>query len=246
MQQPSSNQSRHLGAAVRLLALAAIAGVFAAGCGGVGTTNADVPKVTGPAIPEEPTVPRPDERLTSELGESGKTLDAAGCSFGRLADQDGELDNLHVEADQLTWKTNPPAAGRHLQEWAPWGVYDEQVPDGFAVHNLEHGGVLVWMGELVSDPIKEAIEQLPKDGEKWVVSPREDLDGLYSVAWGQGLTCSPAALTKLGTAGVESSLRAWFDAAESQGSPHEKDVPAYAGSMKDPAPTRDISTDPPF
>ena len=79
-----------------------------------------------------------------------------------------------------------------------------------------------------------------------VVVPRPDLDGLYSAAWATGLSCPPAALTKLGPDDAAAALDAWYDVVESTGSEAEKDVPAYAGAMKEPTPERDISTEAPF
>ncbi|HEX9595204.1 MAG TPA: DUF3105 domain-containing protein [Candidatus Saccharimonadales bacterium] len=37
----------------------------------------------------------------------------------------------------------PPASGRHNQQPLPWGVFDQEVPDETAIHNLEHGGVYI-------------------------------------------------------------------------------------------------------
>lgn len=49
----------------------------------------------------------------------------------------------HVEPDAgtLTWLTNPPSSGPHYGTWARWGAHPE-LPRGYWVHNLEHGGVV--------------------------------------------------------------------------------------------------------
>jgi hypothetical protein len=225
----------------------AVASLLAAGCGsGSSSTNDKVPTTKGPVIPAKLTVPDEDSRITKGLGDSADVLSAAGCSFGTLPEQDKSMTNYHVSPDQLEWKTNPPSSGRHLPDWMPWGIYDTQVPDGNAVHNLEHGGVIAWIGTKVDDAQRKAIDALPKRGQKWLVSPRKQLDGLYSVAWTQGLDCPPAALAKLSTKQLTSALDAWYDVASSQGSPGEKDIPAVAGGVSDPAPVRDISAKSPF
>jgi hypothetical protein len=205
-----------------------------------------VPKTTGRTTPAKLSVPSSDARITKGLGAQAATLRTAGCTFGTLPEQDKDMTNYHVSSDRLQWITNPPASGRHLPDWAPWGYYDEQVPDGNAVHNLEHGGVVVWLGSAVDSKMTAAIRGVLHSGDKWVVSPRAHLDGLYSVAWMQGLSCSPAALTKLGPAKLAAALDAGYGVAHAQGSAGEKDVAAYAGGMKDPVPVRDISTNPPF
>jgi hypothetical protein len=42
----------------------------------------------------------------------------------------------------LTFLHYPPSSGTHYPETAQWGVYTEPIPEGFFVHNLEHGGVV--------------------------------------------------------------------------------------------------------
>src|SRR5690606_13532784 len=93
-----------------------------------------------------------------------------------------------------------------------------------------------------------AVDGLLDDGEKWIVVPRPgdaQVPGLFSAAWAQGLYCPPEALDQLGPQAVADHLDAWYEAVESTGSDAEKDIPAYAGAMKEPAPVRDISADTP-
>jgi len=229
------------------LALLACA-LIAAGCGSKdeSDTGPKETKQSGSAradMPTEVTKPTPDADLTKELGADGAALTAAGCTFGTFTQEEAE----HVDdVSDLTYATFPPTSGTHFQDWAPFGAYDAQVPDGYATHDLEHGGVVVWFGTEVDDAMRGAVNDLLDDGEKWLTSPRDDLDGLYSAAWGKGLWCPPAALAKLDASTLADALDTWFQAVESTGSDAEKDVPAYAGSMKEPTPERDISTDPPF
>ena len=42
------------------------------------------------------------------------------------------------------YNSNPPTSGDHAAVPATWGVHDEAVPKEQAVHNMEHGGVVVW------------------------------------------------------------------------------------------------------
>lgn len=41
------------------------------------------------------------------------------------------------------YNTTPPTSGWHLANVAPWGVFNEPVPNELQIHNLEHGGVLL-------------------------------------------------------------------------------------------------------
>jgi len=225
------------------IAVLAIAALVAAGCGSDDSDGGDTTSTTASATPTVITKATASSDLTDALGDTAATLTDAGCTFGTFEEEEAK----HVdEGDDLESKTFPPTSGRHYGDWAPFGLYTEPIDDGFAVHNLEHGGVVVWLGSEVDDATTEAIADLLDDDEKWLVVPRPDLDGLYSAAWATGLSCPPAALTKLGPDDTAAALDAWYDVVESTGSEAEKDVPAYAGAMKEPTPERDISTEAPF
>lgn len=220
-----------------------VATVISAGCGGdsdSGSTDSGDSKPKQVRAASQPTA---DEDLTDELGDTARVLTDAGCAFGTYELEDPE----HIETDEdLDSGSFPPTSGRHFGDWAPFGLYDEPVGDGYVVHNLEHGGVAVWLGTKVDEATSDAIGELLDDEEKWVVAPREDLEGLFSAAWGAGLSCPAEAVTKLGAEGTAEAVDAWYEVVESTGSEAEKDVPAYAGAMKEPTPVRDISTEAPF
>lgn len=228
---------------VHLLALL-VAGtaLVASGCGDddpAARTNKPRHAATAGVI----TPPVADTKLKDQLGPVAAQLTAGGCSFGTYKEDEA----AHVkDGSSLTWSTFPPTSGVHYDDWAPFGRYEDPVEDGYVVHDLEHGGVAVWIGPKVTEPVSAAIDKLLDDGEKWIVMPRSDLPGIFSAAWGKGLTCPPQALAKLGPAGTARALDAWYEAVASTGSNVEKDLPAYAGAMKDPTPKRDISTPSPF
>lgn len=246
MIRPMHAPARAIVSSITLAAALAAAALLAAGCGtdastGSSTSSNTPPKQTNerPAI----TAPTADADLTKELGDAGDALTKAGCVFGTFTEEEAE----HVdEGTDLASKTFPPTSGHHYENWAPFGQYEDGIADGFAIHNLEHGGVVTWLGTEVDDATTDAISGLLDDGEKWLVAPRADIDGLYSAAWATGLSCPPAALAKLGPSGTADALDRWFDVVVSTGSAAEKDLPAYAGAMKEPVPTHDISEESPF
>jgi hypothetical protein len=229
---------------VGALTLLATSALVAAGCGSDDGGSSTRTKTTdGPVKIREVTKPDASEDLAKDLGSTATDLTAAGCSFGTYEEQKPE----HVdEGDALSDEEFPPTSGNHYENWAPFGVYDEPLDDGFVVHNLEHGGVAVWLGTEVDEATTKALDKLPKQDEKWVIAPRRDIEGLFSAAWAKGLSCPPAALTKLGPEGTADAVEAWYEAVVSTGSDAEKKVPAYAGAMKEPSPTRDVSTESPF
>jgi hypothetical protein len=80
-----------------------------------------------------------------------KTMLAAGCTFASkavLPPKDGK--NFHNDAPTPTtkvkWSTFPPSGGGHYPLWAIWNFYTDPVAPAQAVHNLEHGGVVIWWG----------------------------------------------------------------------------------------------------
>ena len=210
------------------------ASLAAAGCGDEKPEAPDSPaKVSGRLAD-----------LRERLGADAAALDKAGCTITAPRERDA----VHVkDTDDVKYTSNPPSSGEHFDDWAPFGFYDEPVEDGYVIHNLEHGGVSLAYGkDALSDERLDIVrDEVLDDGEKWIVVPDDDVDGIAAVAWGMHLACEPAALEKLEDAALRSALDAWYEATESRGTEAEKDVPPYAGAMSEPRPDRDISQDPP-
>src|SRR4051794_17713133 len=54
------------------------------------------------------------------------------------------LDSPHVpDATVVVYSSNPPTSGPHYQTWANFQELTHQVDDGYLVHSLEHGAVLL-------------------------------------------------------------------------------------------------------
>jgi hypothetical protein len=50
----------------------------------------------------------------------------------------------HVDVcSHVTYGTNPPSSGNHYPIWAAYQSYTTPVPEGFWVHNLEHGSIVI-------------------------------------------------------------------------------------------------------
>ena len=82
---------------------------------------------------------------------------AAGCTFATkpvLPPLHKVSSGFHLDVPTLTskvkWSTFPPSGGSHYQLWAVWGFYTQPVNPRQVVHNLEHGGVIMWWGPKVS------------------------------------------------------------------------------------------------
>src|SRR5215469_7417837 len=50
----------------------------------------------------------------------------------------------HVDAcSYVDYHTLPPSSGDHYPFWAAYMTYDQPVPEGYWVHNLEHGAIVL-------------------------------------------------------------------------------------------------------
>ena len=80
------------------------------------------------------------------------------------------------------YKANPPSSGPHYPVWAGWGIHDDVVERGLWVHSLEHGGIVLLIGDDASDEaedeLRAAYDDIPDDdecGHKRVVLTRDPL-----------------------------------------------------------------------
>ena len=44
----------------------------------------------------------------------------------------------------VKYSSNPPSSGPHFAIWAKPGVYDRLISDGYFIHSMEHGYVVIW------------------------------------------------------------------------------------------------------
>lgn len=67
-----------------------------------------------------------------------------GSTCGAVVQQRPIEGALHVPpCSPVSYVSNPPSSGNHYPIWADYKSYDEPVPRGFWVHNLEHGAVVI-------------------------------------------------------------------------------------------------------
>lgn len=65
----------------------------------------------------------------------------------------GTLSREHVtDIADIVYSSNPPAGGKHFPIWAKPGVYDRLISDGYFLHSMEHGYIVIWYdcGKLAS------------------------------------------------------------------------------------------------
>ena len=76
-------------------------------------------------------------------GGNSQTGDAAGYVSGIGIEVDIEGSTHVNEGETVVYATSPPASGNHWPVPAPCGFYDDPIPDERAVHNMEHGNIVI-------------------------------------------------------------------------------------------------------
>jgi hypothetical protein len=130
-----------------------------------------------------------------DLNQAKYSLDA-GEVIGQKFPDEG---NSHVNVPQkVTYNQNPPTSGSHWNSAAPpapvpWGIKDAQQPNEAVVHNLEHGGVVIFYKGLTAeeiDKLKDLVRLLSNGGyKKIVLEPYADMNDarIALSAWDWGL-----------------------------------------------------------
>jgi hypothetical protein len=110
-------------------------------------------------------------------------MEKAGCTLKTFPG--GKATHLTDFNAKPKWNSNPPTSGPHHQEPAIWGFYTEPVNEVQAVHNLEHGGIVIHWGPDVPQAEIDAIrEWYDKDPQGLLAAPYPGIDGKITLgAW---------------------------------------------------------------
>jgi hypothetical protein len=133
---------------------------------------------------------------------------AAGCEYRTLP---GLAAGNHISDPDATpeeWNSFPPTSGPHFGQWVIWGDYEEPVRLAEAVHNLEHGGIVMYYGDEVpddqvaavrrfyrEDPTAMLLSPLPRLGNEialtaWYAETQEGEDQLAGTSQGILAQCT--------------------------------------------------------
>lgn len=105
------------------------------------------------------------------------------------------LERKHVpESEKPTYNSNPPTSGSHYEKTEEWGISDKPLVVERLVHNMEHGGVIIFYkcdaktdkfcDELILK-LKDITQRLTKKDRKVVLTPNENIDSKIALAaWG--------------------------------------------------------------
>lgn len=101
-----------------------------------------------------------------------------------------DLGQEHVEVGtSVTYNSNPPTSGPHYPYPAAWGIYKDRPADGFLVHNLEHGGVIIsYNPKQIKDQelsqLRQQARSLSNFNGRIILTPRLNLDTAIALtAW---------------------------------------------------------------
>jgi hypothetical protein len=106
----------------------------------------------------------------------------------------------HLEDGQtFAYNSNPPTSGPHSARYAPWKPVNFEIPKEILVHNMEHGGVIVWyncktlrktLSETECNRLYQQLEQTTQPlidaGKEIVVSRYSNMNNIIALtAWGK-------------------------------------------------------------
>lgn len=85
-----------------------------------------------------------------------------------------DLGQEHVtDITGIEYNSNPPTSGKHFPVWAKKGVYDRVLSDGYLIHSLEHGYIVVSYNcekKVVSNQYSVIREASAHEGEEVLVA----------------------------------------------------------------------------
>lgn len=133
--------------------------------------------VIAPALGGQQGADEPDEAATPGAVTEGATVP-------------GELYFEAKSAEHIEWgmtgsgyASDPPTSGQHysVQGQAPtnWGIYSSPIPDEILIHNMEHGGIIVYYRPSAPPAEVEQLRQFimaqPGYPKGYIIAPRASL-----------------------------------------------------------------------
>jgi Protein of unknown function (DUF3105) len=118
-----------------------------------------------------------------------ETMIAAGCTYQTPAEQGRD----HVQdGTRVKYNSSPPTSGNHYAVPVVWGSYDAPVEQARAVHNLEHGGIVIQYGDEVPPATVDELRAFYQDDPNGLLlAPLPSLNDQIAVtAWTQLAKCT--------------------------------------------------------
>ena len=96
------------------------------------------------------------------------TMRAAGCQYKDVAATSTGL-HMQQEDQVITYNTYPPTSGEHHPAAVIWGAYSQPVDPRQVVHNMEHGGIVLWYGPEIPDAERRALTDFYNENPNGIV-----------------------------------------------------------------------------
>jgi Protein of unknown function (DUF3105) len=122
--------------------------------------------------------------------ELRRTMEAAGCTLQTFPSQGrNHVQNLNAKFD---YNSSPPTSGPHYFQPAIFDLYDRPVNQVQAIHNLEHGGIVIQYGSRVPDAtVNQIVRFYRSDPNGVLVAPLPSLGNRVAMtAWTHLGTCT--------------------------------------------------------
>jgi uncharacterized protein DUF3105 len=116
---------------------------------------------------------------TSASQDVAQAMKNANCTYKTFQALAAGVHISDPDQTPKTWNSFPPTSGPHYGQWVIWGDYEEPVRLTESVHNLEHGGIVIFYGKDVSsaqidqlrrfyrdDPVAMLLAPLPRLNDK--------------------------------------------------------------------------------
>lgn len=93
--------------------------------------------------------------------------------------------NHSVSGQAVAYGTPTPTSGTHAASSPRCGVYSQVMPAEFAVHSLEHGGVVIWYQDsLTTDEVSGLVAIVNGFDDRVILSPNAQLtDPVVATSW---------------------------------------------------------------
>ena len=125
---------------------------------------------------------RGDDSLSESVAQA---MEAAGCTYKTYPGLPAGVHISNPNATPKEWNSFPPTSGPHYGQWVIWGEYDQPVRLAQSVHNLEHGGIVMFYGSGVSqDEITKLRSFYREDATAMLLAPLPRLGNKIALsAW---------------------------------------------------------------
>ena len=132
------------------------------------------------------TVEYPDggEIPSQQEADLNAAMKAAGCK-DETVEADAAGAHTSDPDEHIQYQSEPPAIGRHYQEWPDDDIYEEAPPTSHVVHTLEHGRILIWLRpDLPEEQLAQFKALYEEDPYHVIMLPRAELKEPFAVtAW---------------------------------------------------------------